>query len=104
MIVCTCIIINIIYIRLNIRYKTAIYYLYNSLIHELHISNFIFHELSMQLIIELLLTFNRSKKPTSRFLTKISKISMLLTAFCVLPALLLGGNHNMTMTMTMHMK
>ena len=36
-----------------------------------HMSNFIFHELSMQLIIELLLTFNRSIKPTTRFLTKI---------------------------------
>ena len=56
--------------------------------------NFIFHELSMQLIIELLLTFNRSIKPTIHFLTKTSKLSMLLTAYIVL-ALLLGGNFNM---------
>ena len=49
---------------------------YNNLIHGFHISNFIFHELSMQLIIELLLTFNRSIKPTTRFLIKISKLSM----------------------------
>ena len=39
-------------------------------------SNFIFHELSIQLIIELFLTLNRSIKPTTRFLTKISKLSM----------------------------
>ena len=49
---------------------------YISLIHGFHMSNFIFQELSMQLIIELLLTFNRSIKPTKRFLTKISKLSM----------------------------
>ena len=60
----------------------------------IHISNFIFHELSMQLIIELLLTFNRSMKPTTRFLIKISKLSMSLTAYMVL-ALLLGGSFNM---------
>ena len=51
-------------------------YMYNNLIHGFHISNFIFHELSMQLIIELLLTFNRSIKSTTRFLIKISKLSM----------------------------
>ena len=38
--------------------------------------NFISHVLSMQLIIELLLTFNRSIEPTTRFLIKISKQSM----------------------------
>ena len=62
---------------LNIEYvKNTMYYLYNSLIHGFHISNCIFHELSIQLIIEFSLTFNRSVKPTTRFLTKISKLSM----------------------------
>ena len=56
--------------------KNTIYNLYNSLIHGFYISNFIFHELSMQLIIEFSLTFNRSVKSTTRFLTKISKLSM----------------------------
>ena len=51
-------------------------YLYNNLIRGFHISNFIFHELSMQLMIELLLTFNRSIKPTTRFLIKIIYILM----------------------------
>ena len=57
-------------------YKNTIYYLYNNLIHAFHMLNFIFHKLSMQLIINLLLTFNRSIKPTIRFLTKISKLSL----------------------------
>ena len=39
-------------------------------------SNFIFHELSIQLIIELLPTFNRTIKPTTCFLSKILKLSM----------------------------
>ena len=63
---------------LNIEYvkKYNFYKLYNSLIQGFHISNCIFHELSIQLIIEFSLTFNRSVKPTTRFLTKISKLSM----------------------------
>ena len=56
--------------------KNTIYYLYNILIHRFHNSNLIFHELSIQLIIEFLQTFNRLVKPTTRFLTKISKLSM----------------------------
>ena len=62
---------------LNIEYvkNTTIYYLINSLIHGFHMSNFIFYELSMQLIIEFLLTLNRSVK-TIRFLIKILKLSM----------------------------
>ena len=56
--------------------KNTMYYLYDSLIHRFHMSNFIFHELSIQLIFEFSLTFNRSVKPTTRFLTKISKLSM----------------------------
>ena len=76
---------------LNIEYaKNTIYFLYNSLIHGFHMSNFVSHELSVQLIIEFLLTYNRLVKPTTRFLTKISKLSMCLTANIVL-ALLLGG-------------
>ena len=42
---------------------------YNSSIHGFHTSNYIFHVLAMQLIFELLLTFNRSIKPNTRFLT-----------------------------------
>ena len=63
---------------LNIEYvkKIQCIFLYNSLIHGFHISNCIFHELSIQLIIKFSLTFNRSVKPTTRFLTKISKLSM----------------------------
>ena len=57
-------------------------------------SNFIFRELSIQLvlIIELLLTFNRSIKSTIRFLTKISKLSVLLTTYMIVLPLLLGCN------------
>ena len=56
--------------------QNSIYYLNNSLIHGSHMSNFIFHELSIQKIIELLLSFNRSIKPATRFLTKTSKLSI----------------------------
>ena len=57
---------------LNIEYakKNTIYYLYNSLIYGFNTSNFIFHELLIQIIIKFLLTFNRSVKPTTGFLTK----------------------------------
>ena len=37
-------------------------------------ANLIFHKILMELIIELLLNFNRSVKPTTRFLIKISKL------------------------------
>ena len=57
-------------------FKNTMYYLYNSLIHGFRISNFIFYELSIQLIIKFSLTFNRSVKLTTRFLTKIAKLSM----------------------------
>ena len=43
-------------------------------------SNFIFHELSIQKIIELLLSFNRSIKPATRFLTKA--INMIYCIHC----------------------
>ena len=69
-------IVNIKLYKVEHFYKNTICYLYNHLVHGFHISNFIFHELSMQLIIELLLTFNRSIKPTTRFPIKISKLSM----------------------------
>ena len=67
-----------------VKYKNTIYCLHNirqfmDPVHGFHMSSFIFHELSMQLIIELLLTFIRSIKQTIRFLSKISKLSM----FCV---------------------
>ena len=54
------VIINIKLYKVEHWYKNAMYYLYNNLIHGFHISNFIFHELSMQLMIELLLTFNKT--------------------------------------------
>ena len=53
--------------------QNSINYLNNSLIHGSNMSNFIFHELSIQKMIELLLCFNRSIKPATRFLTKTSK-------------------------------
>ena len=57
--------------------QNSIDYLSNSLIRGSHMSNFIFHELSIQKkIIELLLSFNRSKKPSARFLTKTSNLSI----------------------------
>ena len=70
-------IVNINIYKVKYWYKNTIYYLYNNLMHRCHnMSNPIFHELSIQLIIELLLTFNRSIKPTARFPTNISKPSM----------------------------
>ena len=51
-------------LNIEICEKIQFYYLYNSLINGFHISNCIFHELSIQLIIEFSLTFNRSVKPT----------------------------------------
>ena len=56
---------------LNIEYKDINYYLYNSLVHGSHMSNFLLHELSMQLIIDFFLVFNRLIKHLRRFLTKI---------------------------------
>ena len=50
---------------------------YNSLFHILQISNFNIHELLMHFIIELSEIFNLSIKPNMRFLTKISKLSIL---------------------------
>ena len=47
---------------------------YNNLIHGFHTSNSTFHDLSIQLIIKFLLNFDRSVKPTTRFLTQILKL------------------------------
>ena len=43
--------------------QNSIYYLNNSLIHRSNMSKLIFRELSIQKIIELLLSFNRSMRP-----------------------------------------
>ena len=50
---------------------------YTSLFHILQISNFKIHELLMHFIIELSEIFNLSIKPNMRFLTEISKLSIL---------------------------
>ena len=56
--------------------QNNIYYLNNSLIDESIMSHFIFHELSKQKIIELLISFNHSIKSAKRFLTKTTKVSI----------------------------
>ena len=59
-------------------------YTSNNPFHILQISNFNIHELLMHFMIELLEIFNLSIKPNIRFLTKISKLSILFTAYMVL--------------------
>ena len=61
--------------------------------HGLQMSNLNIQELLIHFIIVLSLLFNRSIKPNMRFLTKTSKLSILLTTYIVL-ALLRDGNFN----------
>ena len=72
-------------IKDNLRIKMIIiikiqFITYMDLIHGFHMSNLIFHNLSMQLIIALVLTFNHLIKPTTRFLTKILKLSNVINS------------------------
>ena len=53
----------------------------NTLFHILQILNFNIHELLMHFIIELSEIVYLSIKPNIRFLTKISKMSILFTAY-----------------------
>ena len=77
-----------------IEIMTKNYYSINSkLFHGLQMSNLNIHELLIHVIIVLSLLFNRSIKPNMRFLTKTSKLSILLTTYIVLP-LLRNGNFN----------
>ena len=52
--------------------------------HGLQMSNLNIQELLIYFIIVLSLLFNRSLKPNMRFLTKTSKLSILLTTYIVL--------------------
>ena len=65
--------------------------MYSKSFHGLQISNVNIQELVTHFIIVLSLLFNRSIKLNSRFLTKTSKLSILLTTYIVL-ALLRYGN------------
>ena len=71
---------------------TKNYYCINSKsLHGLQMSNLNIQELLIHFIIVLSLLFNSSIKPNMRFLTKTSKLSILLTTYIVL-ALLRDGN------------
>ena len=77
-----------------IEIMTKNYYCINSKsFHGLQMSNLNIQELLIHFIIVLSLLFNRSIKPNMCFLTKTSKLSILLTTYIVL-ALLRDGNFN----------